>query len=121
MESAKRSCLATSLVLLLLVPTIHGARHVAVTVKGTGAGGEMVATERMAGGGEHGHGYTSHRSHNPNNPNEGGSGTPVVDPHNVATRGHHHRGAAARTAGGGDPRLAACMLLGATFFLLVLG
>lgn len=89
----------------------------------TGADSEMVVTERTAGGGGgHGRGYTSHRSHNPNNPNDGGSGTPVVDPHNVATRGHHHRGAATRTAAGGDPRLAACMLrLGATFFLLVLG
>ncbi|XP_052161722.1 uncharacterized protein LOC127779074 [Oryza glaberrima] len=124
MESAKRSCLAISLILLLLlVPSIHGARHVAAAIKGTGADSEMVVMERTAGGGGgHGRGYTSHRSHNPNNPNDGGSGTPVVDPHNVATRGHHHRGAATRTAAGGDPRLAACMLrLGATFFLLVLG
>ncbi|KAF0905429.1 hypothetical protein E2562_004405 [Oryza meyeriana var. granulata] len=117
MESAKRSYLAISLILLLLLaPTVHGARHVAA-VKGTEVGGEMVTTVRTATAG-HGHG-TSHRSHNPNNPEDGGSGTPTVDPHNVATRGHHHRNTASRTVVG-DPRLATCMLLGATFLLLVL-
>ncbi|XP_040382290.1 uncharacterized protein LOC121055019 [Oryza brachyantha] len=115
---AKRYCLAISLIFfLLLVPTVHGAIN-----STEGAGGETVAAVRTAAaGGGHGHGYTSHRSHNPNNPENGGSGTPVVDPHNVAARGHHHRGAASRTAAGGDPLLATWMLLGATLFLWVLG
>uniref|UniRef100_A0A0D9WXC6 Uncharacterized protein n=1 Tax=Leersia perrieri TaxID=77586 RepID=A0A0D9WXC6_9ORYZ len=118
MENTKKSCLAISLmVLLLLVPTVHGTRHVA-SVNGTGAGDDMVTEVRMAVAG-HGHGSTSHKSHNPNNPNDGNPGTPVVDPHNVATRGHHHRSTTSQTAVG-DSRIPIIMVLGATF-LLVLG
>ncbi|KAG8100173.1 hypothetical protein GUJ93_ZPchr0013g35124 [Zizania palustris] len=116
MDSATKSCIAISLILLsLLAPIVHGARHVP-GAKGTGSGEAVTSADG------HGHGYSSHMSHNPNgNSNDGSSGTPAVDPHAVAARGgHHHRGAATRTAAAGYSRLqATCTFLGAAFLLLL--
>ncbi|KAL5198816.1 hypothetical protein ABZP36_002328 [Zizania latifolia] len=122
MDRAKKSCLP--IILILLVPIVHGARH-APDVKGTGTDVAVAVRTSTAAG--HGHGYsTSHRSsRDPSgNPEDGGSGTPAVDHHNVAAQAehtHHHHGAASRRgAAVGYSRLATCTLLGAATFLLVL-